>query len=132
VVTRRYREAGQNGELYPDIIVIDGGLGQLHAAQEAFSTMDIRPPMVISLAKREEEIYIQAKSAPVKLSRTNAALKLLQHIRDEAHRFGQAYHHLLIKKKRFEEDVAGGKRPPRRRRKHEDTKHTKDHEDDVN
>lgn len=115
VIARRYRDAGQNAELYPDLILIDGGLGQLHAAQAAFNEMDVRPPMVISLAKREEEIYVQARSAPVKLSRTNPALKLLQHIRDEAHRFGQNYHHLLINKKRFEADVTTGKRPPRKK-----------------
>jgi excinuclease ABC subunit C len=73
--------------------------------------------MVISLAKREEEIYVQARSGPVKLSRTNAGLKLLQHIRDEAHRFGQSYHHLLISKKRFEGEVAAGRRPPKSSRK---------------
>ena len=117
IVSRRYREAGANHELYPDVILIDGGLGQLHAAQAAFDEMDVRPPMVISLAKREEEIYVQARSLPVKLSRTNAALKLLQHIRDEAHRFGQSYHHLLISKKRFEEEQAAGKRPPRKPRR---------------
>jgi len=117
VVSRRYRDAGANHELYPDVILIDGGLGQLHAAQEAFAAMDVKPPMVISLAKREEEIYVQARSGPVKLSRTNAALKLLQHIRDEAHRFGQSYHHLLISKKRFDEEVGAGKRPPRGGRK---------------
>ncbi len=116
VVTRRYRDAGANHELYPDVILIDGGLGQLHAARDAFGQMDVSPPMVISLAKREEEIYVQARSAPIRLSRTNAALKLLQHIRDEAHRFGQSYHHLLISKKRFEEDVTTGKRPPRKSR----------------
>jgi excinuclease ABC subunit C len=112
VVSRRYRDAGQNSELYPDVILIDGGLGQLHAAQEAFGQMDVRPPMVISLAKREEDIFVQARSGPVKLSRTNPALKLLQHIRDEAHRFGQSYHHLLISKKRFDAEVAAGRRPP--------------------
>ena len=61
VVSRRYRDAGHNAELYPDVILIDGGLPvQLHAAQAAFSEMDVRPPMVISLAKREEEIFVQA------------------------------------------------------------------------
>ena len=63
VVSRRYREAGQGQELYPDVIVIDGGLGQLHAALESFERLDAQPPMVISLAKKEELIYIQAKSA---------------------------------------------------------------------
>ncbi len=115
VISRRYREAGTNRELYPDVILIDGGLGQLHAARDAFAAMEVTPPMVISLAKREEEIYVQKRTAPIKLSRTHAALKLLQHIRDEAHRFGQSYHHLLISKKRFEEDVAAGKRPPRKK-----------------
>jgi len=67
-----------------------------------FASMDVKPPMVISLAKREEEIFVQAKLGAIKLSRSNAGLKLLQHIRDEAHRFGQSYHHLLISKKRFE------------------------------
>jgi excinuclease ABC subunit C len=114
VIARRYRDAGSHHELYPDVILIDGGLGQLHAARDAFAEMEVAPPMVISLAKREEEIYVQARMAPVRLSRTNPALKMLQHIRDEAHRFGQNYHHLLITKKRFEEDVAKGKRPPKK------------------
>ncbi len=98
------------------MIVIDGGLGQLHAALEAFSEMSVRPPMVISLAKREEEIYIQRKASPLRLARNNAALRLLQHIRDEAHRFAQHYHHILRAKKTFDEDVRLGKRPPRDRR----------------
>jgi len=67
VVSRRYREAGTNNELYPDVILIDGGLGQLHAALEVFKTMDVRPPMVISLAKKEELVYVQAKSEPIRL-----------------------------------------------------------------
>ena len=70
--------------------------------------MDIRPPMVISLAKREEEIYIQARSAPVRLPRNNEALRLLQQMRDEAHRFAQHYHHTLRRKRTFDKDVQGG------------------------
>ncbi|WP_432799262.1 UvrB/UvrC motif-containing protein [Poriferisphaera sp. WC338] len=99
VVSRRYREAGQGHELYPDVILIDGGLGQLHAAMEAFEDLDVKPPMVISLAKKEELIYTQAKSEPIRLARNNVALKLCQAIRDEAHRFAQHYHHILRRKK---------------------------------
>lgn len=99
VVSRRYREAGKGNELYPDVIIIDGGLGQLHAALEAFEDVDRKPPMVISLAKKQELIYTQAKSQPIKLSRNNLGLKLVQSIRDEAHRFAQHYHHILRRKK---------------------------------
>jgi len=115
VITRRYRYAAEGEELYPDVILIDGGLGQLHAGLGAFGEMNVRPPMVISLAKREEEIYIQAKSAPVRLQRNNEALRLLQQMRDEAHRFAQAYHHKLRQKKTFDEDVKSGRRPPHSR-----------------
>jgi excinuclease ABC subunit C len=114
VIERRYRYAADGDELYPDIILIDGGLGQLHAAMEAFADMSVQPPMAISLAKREEEIYVQARSKPVRLARNDAALKLLQHARDEAHRFAQHYHHLLRKKRTFDEDIRDGRRPPRR------------------
>ncbi len=116
VVSRRYREAGTNNELYPDVILIDGGLGQLHAALEVFKTMDVRPPMVISLAKKEELVYVQAKSEPLRLARNHLGLKLLQYIRDEAHRFAQHYHHILRRKSTFDEDVKQGRRPPARRK----------------
>ena len=117
VVSRRYREAGTNNELYPDVILIDGGLGQLHAAMDVFKTMDVKPPMVISLAKKEELVYAQAKSDPIKLPRNHLGLKLLQYIRDEAHRFAQQYHHILRRKSQLEEDVKTGRRPPRTKKK---------------
>lgn len=104
VVLRRYREAGEGHELYPEVILIDGGLGQLHAGLEAFATLSIKPPMVISLAKKEELVYIQQRSEPIRLGRDNLGLKLLQAIRDEAHRFAQAYHHLLRRKGTLGED----------------------------
>lgn len=104
VVSRRYREAGAGHELYPEVIMIDGGLGQLHAALEAFDTLDVSPPMVISLAKKEELIYVQRKSEPIRLSRENLGLKLIQAVRDEAHRFAQHYHHVLRRKRTLEED----------------------------
>jgi excinuclease ABC subunit C len=117
VVSRRYRYAAEGEELYPDVILVDGGLGQLHAALEAFGEMNVKPPMVISLAKRLEEIYIQARSSPVRLSRNNEALRLVQQIRDEAHRFAQHYHHILRRKKTFDQDVDSGRRPPSKRRR---------------
>jgi excinuclease ABC subunit C len=117
VVSRRYREAGHSNELYPDVILIDGGLGQLHAALEVFQTMNVKPPMVIALAKKEELIYAQARSEPLKLPRNDAALKLLQYVRDEAHRFAQHYHHILRRKDQLDGDVTAGRRPPRPRSK---------------
>ena len=110
VVGRRYREAGQGQELYPDVILIDGGLGQLHAALEAFAGLDCKPPMVISLAKKEELIHVQERAEPIKLGRDNAGLRLCQAIRDEAHRFAQHYHHILRRKAVLGED--GGRSKP--------------------
>ena len=104
VVSRRYREAGAGHELYPDLILIDGGLGQLHAAQEAFALLGMKPPMVVSLAKKEELLFVQGTPEPVRLSRRHAGLRLLQQVRDEAHRFAQAYHHVLRRKRTLEED----------------------------
>ncbi len=104
VVERRYSQAGQGNELYPDLIIIDGGIGQLHAAQQILDTFDIKPPLLISLAKKEELIYKQGQAEPIKLSRNHLGLKLVQSIRDEAHRFAQHYHHILRKKKTLGQD----------------------------
>ncbi len=104
VVSRRYREAGAGHELYPDVILIDGGLGQLHAALEAFEGLDCLPPMVVSLAKKEELIYVQERKEPIRLGRENPGLRLCQAIRDEAHRFAQHYHHILRRKATLGED----------------------------
>lgn len=127
VVARRYRHAAISQELYPDIILIDGGLGQLHAALAAFERMRdalkadqidmAAPPRIVSLAKKEELIFTTAGNQPIELKRNNPALRLLQAVRDEAHRFGQHYHHLLRAKRAFDEDVQQGRRPPRNRRK---------------
>lgn len=112
VVSRRYRDAGAGHELYPDVIMIDGGKGQLNAAMEAFEQLNIKPPMVISLAKKEELIYVVGQDEPIRLSRHDPALRLCQAIRDEAHRFAQLYHHLLRRKSMLE-----SKLPPRRGKK---------------
>jgi excinuclease ABC subunit C len=113
VVNRRYRDAGAGTELFPDIVLIDGGAGQLGAVMEVFEQMEFQPTAVISLAKREEEIYVPGRRDPIKLPRNNAGLQLLQAVRDEAHRFAQHYHHILRRKAIFEEEVRDGRRPPR-------------------
>jgi len=101
VVRRRYRRAGTSEELYPDVILIDGGLGQLHAALEAFESMAVQPPQVISLAKKEEWVYVQGRTDPLRLSRHHPTLRLLQYVRDEAHRFAQHYFHILRDKQTY-------------------------------
>ncbi|MSQ89842.1 MAG: excinuclease ABC subunit UvrC [Phycisphaerales bacterium] len=103
VVSRRYRDAGAGQELYPDLILIDGGVGQLSAAHDAFMTLSVKPPLVIGLAKKEELIYRHGVAQPLRLARTNPALKLCQAIRDEAHRFAQHYHHILRSKRMLPE-----------------------------
>jgi len=99
VVSRRFRRLRDEEQVFPDILLIDGGKGQLNAALEAFRMLEIAPPCLISLAKREEEIYRPGDAEPLKLERRHAALRLLQAVRDEAHRFAQHYHHTLRKKK---------------------------------
>jgi excinuclease ABC subunit C len=105
VVSRRFRNAGQrdNDHPVPDILLIDGGKGQLNAALDVFRMLHVEPPCLLSLAKREEEIYRPGDAEPLKLSRHSAALRLLQYVRDEAHRFAQHYHHILRRKKLQEE-----------------------------
>ena len=98
VVARGYRKAGHGETLFPDLVLIDGGQGQLAAAQEAFAAMPHQPPLVVALAKKEELLWVQAKAEPIRLGRTHPALKLCQAIRDEAHRFAGHYHTILRKK----------------------------------
>ncbi|NND98661.1 MAG: excinuclease ABC subunit UvrC [Pirellulaceae bacterium] len=99
VVSRRFRRLSDQGESFPDILLIDGGKGQLNAAMAAFRDQDITPPTVISLAKRDEEIFRPGNSEPLRLSKSAFALRLLQYVRDESHRFAQHYHHILRNKK---------------------------------
>ena len=98
VVSRRYQKLYQSSEVFPDIVLIDGGKGQLNAAMAAFEELQIDPPTVISLAKKNEEIYRPGIPEPLVLSRHAFALRLLQYIRDESHRFAQHYHHILRRK----------------------------------
>jgi len=105
VVRRRYSRLKREGLPYPDLVVIDGGKGQLAAACDELNSLEIAIP-VVSLAKREEEVFIPGKRSAVLLSRDSLALKLLQRVRDEAHRFAVSYHRLLRGKKVFEEGAA--------------------------
>lgn len=102
VVARRFKRLSDSSEVFPDILLIDGGKGQLNAAMAAFRDLKIEPPTVISLAKREEEVYLPGQSEPIRLSRHSFALRLLQYVRDESHRFAQHYHHLLRDKRTFD------------------------------
>jgi len=103
VIARRYRKLSDQDEVFPDILLIDGGKGQLNAALAAFRDQEITPPTLLSLAKREEEIYLPGEAAPLVLSRHSFALRLLQYVRDEAHRFAQHYHHILRRKSQLGE-----------------------------
>jgi excinuclease ABC subunit C len=95
VVARRFQRLADEQDPFPDILLIDGGKGQLSSAMAAFAALDIKPPCVLSIAKQQEEIFRPNESEPLRLSRHSFALRLLQYVRDEAHRFAQHYHHML-------------------------------------
>jgi excinuclease ABC subunit C len=103
VVSRRYAKLAAEDEVFPDLVLIDGGKGQLNAALAAFRDQSLQPPTLLSLAKQEEEIYLPGQSQPLRLSRHSFALRLLQYVRDEAHRFAQHYHHILRRKAQLDE-----------------------------
>lgn len=98
IVRRRYRRLKEEKAPYPDLIVIDGGKGQLSSAVRELETIGAEIP-IISLAKREEEVFLPRRSKPVILAPDSLGLKLLQRVRDEAHRFAVSYHRLLRGKK---------------------------------
>jgi excinuclease ABC subunit C len=91
VVFRRYSRLVKERKPLPDLVLIDGGIGQLNSALKAIGNAGLMLP-VASIAKKEEEIYIPTKTNPLKLSKNDDGLKLLQHCRDEAHRFAVSYH----------------------------------------
>jgi excinuclease ABC subunit C len=99
VVSRRFKRLHDDDAVFPDILLIDGGKGQLNAAMDAFRAIGVDPPTVISLAKQEEEIFRPGEAESIKLSRHSAALRLLQYVRDEAHRFAQHYLHTLRRRR---------------------------------
>jgi excinuclease ABC subunit C len=97
VVTRRYSRLISEDASMPDLIVIDGGKGQLSSAFQAMRNLQLRIP-IISLAKKMEEIFLPGLPMPIRLQRNNPALQYLQEIRDEAHRFAIKYNRLLRSK----------------------------------
>ena len=97
IVGRRYRRLHDEGLSFPDIILIDGGLGQVHMAQKALLELGVSDTCLIGLAKREETI-VWPDGRSVVLGKRHAGLKLLMYVRDESHRFCRLYHHLLRKK----------------------------------
>jgi len=101
VVRRRYSRLQREHTLMPDVLLVDGGKGQLSAALEALKEIGAEIGLVLSIAKREEDLFHSASGEPLKLARTSSALRLLQYVRDEAHRFAQHYHHILRRKKTF-------------------------------
>jgi excinuclease ABC subunit C len=101
VVSRRFARAGgsptdadydEGFAAVPNLVVVDGGKGQLSAALDAMHRYDLARVAVIALAKREEEVFVPGRAKPIRLDRSSAGLQLLQRLRDEAHRFALGYH----------------------------------------
>ena len=93
VLTRRYSRLVEEGEPLPQLIVVDGGKGQLSAAVEALDEMGLRGTIaVVGIAKRLEEIYFPGDSVPLYIDKGSESLRVVQHLRDEAHRFGITHH----------------------------------------
>ncbi|MDE3180796.1 MAG: excinuclease ABC subunit UvrC [Acidobacteriota bacterium] len=105
VVTRRYRRLLSEKSRFPDLILIDGGLGQLHAAAAALEDLGVINQAVASIAKREEILYVLGKEdEPVVLDHHSPALHMIQQIRDEAHRFAVTFH----RKRRSSREITSG------------------------
>ncbi len=100
VVQRRFARLAAEGEVLPQLLLVDGGIGQLRAAAEALADLKIDPrPEILSLAKKEETLFRWGRSGAVPAERRGLGLRLLMAVRDEAHRFAQHYHHILRRKK---------------------------------
>ena len=92
VITRRYRKLLEEGGPFPDLMVIDGGKGQLSAAYDALEQLGLANLVAVGLAKKEELLFTRDQVEPVALATADSALLLLQRIRDEAHRFAVTFH----------------------------------------
>jgi len=118
VVGRRYRRLLEEGKELPDLVLIDGGKGQLGAAVEALEELGLGDQPVASLAKREELIFVRGRSRPIALPRASPVLQLVQRVRDEAHRFAVGFHRQRRSKRTLhsELDDIPGVGPAKRRR----------------
>ena len=99
VVTRRYQRLQKEGKSWPDLILIDGGKGQVSSAIKAFRKMGIQPPALIGLAKKEELIVLPDRKELIRLPRHSPGLRLLQQVRDESHRFAVSFQRQRRKKR---------------------------------
>jgi len=105
VVRRRYSKVLENGGPFPDLIVIDGGKGQLNAAYAALETVGLSNLVAIGLAKKEELVFTRDSDQPLALDPHGNALRLLQRIRDEAHRFAITFHRQSRKKRDLQSEL---------------------------
>ena len=105
VIERRYtRVLGEGGEM-PDLIMVDGGKGQLSSAVEVLGRLGVAGQPIIGLAKRLEEVYVPDRSDPELIGKASAGLRLLQQVRDEAHRFAITYHRTLRTKRTLQTEL---------------------------
>lgn len=107
VIRRRHARIKKEGGRLPDLILVDGGKGQLNAARLALKGLDLTDIPLISIAKREETVFIPGFKQGVKLDPTSPAIKLIQNIRDEAHRFAITFHRRERQKKSFSSSLDG-------------------------
>jgi excinuclease ABC subunit C len=105
VVRRRYAKVLENGGPFPDLIVIDGGKGQLNAAYAALETVGLSNLVAIGLAKKEELVFTRDSNEPLALDTHGNALRLLQRIRDEAHRFAITFHRQSRRKRDLQSEL---------------------------
>lgn len=117
VVQRRYRKVIEDGGPFPDLILIDGGKGQLSAAYEALETIGLGNLVAVGIAKKEEVLFTRDRHDPIALLQHDPALLLVQRIRDEAHRFAVTFHRKArsMRDLRSELDGVPGIGPRRRR-----------------
>ncbi len=117
VVLRRYRSVLEQGGPFPDLILIDGGKGQLSSAYAALEALGLSNLVAVGIAKKEELLYTRDHADPIALAPTDPALLLVQRIRDEAHRFAVTFHRRArtMRDLRSELDEVTGIGPRRRR-----------------